>query len=106
MFAGLARDGRLGAPQLINAGRGASQNETDIIACLDDGTLGHATLDVFQQEPLPPVSPFWAHPKVTVTPHNSAMSTPDAVCALIAEQIKRLERGEPLQHRVERGRGY
>jgi glyoxylate/hydroxypyruvate reductase A len=106
MFTQLARDGRLGAPMLINAGRGASQDEDDILACLDDGTLQHATLDVFRTEPLPAASRFWSHPRVTVTPHNAAMSDPDAICALIARQIDRLERGLPLEYPVERGRGY
>jgi glyoxylate/hydroxypyruvate reductase A len=106
MFMQLARDGRLGAPMLINAGRGASQDEGDILACLDDGTLQHATLDVFRTEPLPAASRFWSHPRVTVTPHNAAMSDPDAICALIARQIDRLERGLPLEYPVERGRGY
>ena len=106
LFARLARGGRLGAPQLINAGRGATQIEADILACLDDGTLGHATLDVFEAEPPDPASPFWTHPKVTVTPHNAAMSDPDAICALIAEQIGRLQRGEDLAHRVDLSRGY
>ena len=106
MFTQLARDGRLGAPMLINAGRGASQDEDDILACLDDGTLQHATLDVFRTEPLPAASGFWSHPCVSVTPHNAAMSDPDAICALIARQIDRLERGLPLEYPVERGRGY
>jgi glyoxylate/hydroxypyruvate reductase A len=105
-FKRLARDGRLGAPMIINAGRGASQNEDDILACLDDGTLQHATLDVFRKEPLDAASPFWTHPKATVTPHNSAMSDPDAICALIARQIDNLGRGLPLEHKVERARGY
>ncbi len=105
-FNSLARNGRLGAPFLINAGRGASQNEDDIVASLDNGTLQHATLDVFRKEPLDPASPFWTHPKITVTPHNSAMSDPDAICALIARQIDRLERDLPLEHQVERARGY
>jgi glyoxylate/hydroxypyruvate reductase A len=106
MFTQLARDGRLGAPMLINAGRGASQDEDDILACLDDGTLQHATLDVFRTEPLPAASRFWSHPGITVTPHNAAMSDPDAICALIARQIGRLERGLPLEYPVERTRGY
>jgi glyoxylate/hydroxypyruvate reductase A len=105
-FAGLARGGRLGAPAIINAGRGAAQNEDDILAALDAGVLGHAVLDVFRTEPLPAASPLWRHPRVTVTPHNAAMSAPDAICALIARQIKRLEAGEPLAHEVARDRGY
>lgn len=106
LFEGLARDGRLGGPVIINAGRGGTQVEDDIIACLNDGTLRHATLDVFVTEPLPADSPLWTHPEVTITPHNAAMSDPEAICALIAAQIARLERGEPLQFLVERERGY
>ncbi|WP_420102812.1 2-hydroxyacid dehydrogenase [Bosea sp. (in: a-proteobacteria)] len=105
LLAGLAKDGRLG-PFLINAGRGGLQVEPDILAALDAGTLKGATLDVFETEPLPQDSPLWTHPLVTVTPHNAAMSEPEAVAALIAAQIRRLEAGEPLQHIVDPTRGY
>ena len=63
LFAKLNRTGALGAPVLINAGRGGLQNEADMLQCLDDGTLGAASLDVFASEPLPADSPFWTHPK-------------------------------------------
>jgi glyoxylate/hydroxypyruvate reductase A len=106
LIAGLARDGRLGGPFLINAGRGGLQVETDILAALEAGTLKGATLDVFETEPLPRDSPLWSHPAVTVTPHNAAMSEPEAVASLIAAQIRRLEAGEPLEHVVDPARGY
>src|SRR3954471_15611945 len=60
-FSGLARDGKLGGPVVINAGRGGLQVEDDILAALEDGTLLAATLDVFHVEPLPADSPFWSH---------------------------------------------
>lgn len=106
LFTGLARDGRLGAPVLINAGRGGLQDEADILSCLDDGTLGAATLDVFHEEPLPPSSPFWRHPKVTVTPHNAADSDAEAISDYIVAQIRDLESGQPLRNVVDRKRGY
>lgn len=106
LLAGLARDGRLGGPFLVNAGRGGLQVEADILAALQAGTLKGATLDVFETEPLPPDSPLWSHPAVTVTPHNAAMSEPEAVAGLIAGQIARLEAGEPLEHVVDAARGY
>ncbi|MDP0947496.1 NAD(P)-dependent oxidoreductase, partial [Klebsiella pneumoniae] len=77
LLAKLARDGRLGGPALINAGRGKLQVETDILAALEAGELREAVLDVFQTEPLPQESRLWTHPAVTVTPHNSAMSAPE-----------------------------
>ncbi|MFM9939110.1 MAG: 2-hydroxyacid dehydrogenase [Hyphomicrobiaceae bacterium] len=102
----LARDGVLGAPVLINAGRGGLQNEDDLLACLDDGTLGAATLDVFRTEPLPPTSRFWSHPKVTLTPHNAADSDPEAISDYIVAQIRAYEAGQPLQNVVDRAKGY
>jgi glyoxylate/hydroxypyruvate reductase A len=106
LFEKLARDGRLGGPIILNAGRGALQVETDILDCLDDGTLQAATLDVFETEPLPATSALWHHPRVTITPHNSALSTPGDVAALILRQIAAFERGEPLQNVVDRQRQY
>ena len=96
IFAGLAHDGRLGAPALINAGRGGLQVEADILAALDSGVLGAATLDVFGTEPLPSDSRLWSHPAVTVTPHNAAMSDPDAVASAVAAQIRRHEAGRAV----------
>jgi glyoxylate/hydroxypyruvate reductase A len=106
MLAGLAQDGRLGGPFLINAGRGGLQVADDILAALDAGALKGATLDVFEVEPLPTDSRLWSHPGVTVTPHNSAMSEPEAIAGAIAAQIGRLEAGEPLINVVDPARGY
>ncbi|MGO9769858.1 MAG: 2-hydroxyacid dehydrogenase [Roseiarcus sp.] len=106
LFAKLARDGRLGGPVLLNAGRGALQVEADILAALDAGVLKGASLDVFATEPLPRESRLWTHPAVFVSPHNAAISTPDAVARSIAEQIEAFERGEPLRNLVDRKRGY
>jgi glyoxylate/hydroxypyruvate reductase A len=106
LIKGLSHDGPLGKPVLINAGRGGLQKEVDLLACLEDGSLGEAILDVFETEPLPDTSPLWTHPRVVVSPHNAAMSAPDAIGQLVARQIARLEQGQDLLHRVEMKRGY
>lgn len=106
LFAKLNRKGPMGAPVLINAGRGGLQNEVDILACLDDGTLGAASLDVFGHEPLPGDSPFWTHPKVVLTPHNAADTDPDEISKYVARQIERFEAGGALENVVDRKRGY
>jgi glyoxylate/hydroxypyruvate reductase A len=106
VFERLNRTSALGAPVLINAGRGGLQNEADILACLDDGTLGAVSLDVFMQEPLPPDSPFWTHPNVVLTPHNAADTDPDAISRYVAAQIARFEAGGALDNVVDRKRGY
>jgi glyoxylate/hydroxypyruvate reductase len=105
-FEKLARDGRLGGPVVINAGRGGLQDENDLLAALDDGTLLAATLDVFHSEPLPPDSAFWSHPKVTLSPHNAADTDAEEISIYVAEQIAAFERGEPLTNVVDRGVGY
>jgi glyoxylate/hydroxypyruvate reductase len=102
----LKKDGPLGGPILINAGRGGLQVEADILAALDSGALKGASLDVFEREPLQRDSRFWSHPAVYVSPHNAAISSPKAVAALVARQIEAHERGEPLAHLVKRERGY
>ncbi len=106
LFARLPRDGRLGGPILLNAGRGGLQVEADILAALESGALKGASLDVFETEPLPRDSPLWRHPAVFVTPHNAAMSHPDSIARAVADQILAHERGEPLQNVVDRRRGY
>jgi glyoxylate/hydroxypyruvate reductase len=106
LFANLNRNSPLGAPVLINAGRGGLQNEADILGCLDDGTLGAASLDVYATEPLPPDSPFWNHPKVVLTPHNAADTDPDEISKYVARQIERFETGGTLENVVDPKRGY
>ena len=106
LFAKLNRNSPLGAPVLINAGRGGLQNEADILQCLDDGTLGGASLDVYGTEPLPADSRFWTHPKVVLTPHNAADTDPDEISKYVARQIERFEAGGALENVVDRKRGY
>jgi glyoxylate/hydroxypyruvate reductase A len=106
LFARLDRTSPMGAPVLINAGRGGLQNEVDILQCLDEGTLGAASLDVYATEPLPADSRFWTHPKVVLTPHNAADTDPDEISKYVARQIERFEAGGALDNVVDRGRGY
>ena len=102
----LSRKGPFGAPIIINAGRGRQQVADDILAALDAGELHAATLDVFVPEPLPPDSPLWTHPRVTVTPHCAADSDPGTICAYVASNIRKHQRGEKLENLVDRSRGY
>jgi glyoxylate/hydroxypyruvate reductase A len=106
LFARLARDGRLGGPVLLNGGRGGLQVEADVVAALDSGVLAAASLDVFEEEPLPASSPLWRRANVYVSPHNAALSAPHAVARYVAAQITAAERGEPLRNLVERAREY
>ncbi len=91
---------------LIAAGRGGHLVEADVLAALDEGQLAHATLDVFNSEPLPTESPFWDHPRVTVTPHNASDSAPGQVVPKLLENIHRTRAGQALLNQVDRRRGY
>jgi phosphoglycerate dehydrogenase-like enzyme len=82
----------------VNVGRGGLVEEPALLAALETGVPEHAVLDVFETEPLPKESPFWAHPRVTLTPHASGMSAGNATRndALFLDNLGRFARGEPL----------
>ena len=91
---------------VINPGRGPLIDDAALIAALDSGQVAHATLDVFRTEPLPKDHPYWAHPKVTVTPHIASTTRPETASRIIAENIKRGETGQPFLNVVDRSLGY
>ena len=91
---------------LINVARGAHVVDADLLAALDSGHLAGATLDVFRTEPLPADHPFWAHPRITVTPHTSARTLRSESVAQIARKIAALQSGQGVAGLVDAGRGY
>jgi phosphoglycerate dehydrogenase-like enzyme len=93
---------------LINIARGALVDENALLSALDDGRLAGAALDAVVTEPLPPTSPFWGRPNVTVTPHHtwSAQDTRENAWQLFADNLRRYVRGEPLTNLVDHAIGY
>jgi glyoxylate/hydroxypyruvate reductase len=100
-FAAMPKDGFV-----INVARGAHLIERDLLAALDRGHLAGAVLDVFDDEPLPAMSPLWRHPKVTVTPHVAAISQSEIVMDYIMAAITKIERGETPDNVVDVERAY
>lgn len=91
---------------IINPGRGPLIDDEALLAALDSGQVGHATLDVFRIEPLPQEHPYWAHPKVTVTPHIAAYTRASSASRAVAANIRRAEEGQTLLYLVDRSAGY
>ena len=91
---------------ILNPGRGPLIDDDALLGALDSGQIAHATLDVFRVEPLPKDHPYWAHPRVTVTPHIAAATRPSTASDVIAENIRRGQAGEPFLHLVDRNAGY
>ena len=105
-FGKLRRGTLEGGPVIINAARGGHQREADIVRALSEGTLGAASLDVFETEPLPPTSPLWALPNCYITPHVAGRSDEISGARTLARIIRDHRAGRPLPHLVERSRGY
>lgn len=95
-----------GGLTLLNVGRGELVVVDDLLAALDAGRLKRAVQDVFPEEPLPPASPLWRHPKVTVTPHHSGPSVPEHLIADLLPNLRRFAEGLPVEGAVDRARGY
>lgn len=91
---------------LVNCARGGHVVEEDLLAALDSGHVAHATLDVFRDEPLPPASRFWTHPRVTVTPHNASDTNAESAADGLIEGMHAARLGRPLKNLVDRKRGY
>lgn len=90
----------------VNFGRGAHVVEADLLAALDRGHLREAVLDVYATEPLPPAHRFWQHPRVTMLPHAAALTDPRSASAVVAANLRAWRDGRPVQHVVDRTRGY
>ena len=91
---------------LINVARGALVAEPDLLALIRCGHIAGATLDVFRNEPLPAPHPFWEEPRITITPHISALTIRGEAVRQIMEKIAAVEAGQPVADVVDRKVGY
>ncbi len=92
--------------KLVNVSRGAVIDEPALVAALASGRLGGATLDVFETEPLPEGHALWGMESVLVTPHLASVAIPASAARQVAENIRRVRRGEPPEQQVDLTRGY
>ena len=83
---------------VVNVARGALIDESALVDALESGHVGGAALDVFQEEPLSPDSPFWAIPNVLVCSHSAGTSDHEneRITDIFCENLRRYLAGEPL----------
>ena len=88
---------------LVNVARGSLLDEEALVASLREERIAAAALDVFDQEPLPPESPFWELPNVYVSAHSSVSVDRylDDVFDLFVDNLSRYLRGEDLRNVID-----
>ena len=110
-------EGMIGADELallapgaiiVNVARGAVVEESALVEALESGHVGGAALDVFQEEPLPGDSPFWAMPNVVVCAHSAGTSDREneRITDIFCENLRRYLAGEPLLNVLDLARMY
>jgi phosphoglycerate dehydrogenase-like enzyme len=90
---------------LLNIGRGAVVDDA-LLNAIQTQRIAGAILDVFPTEPLPADHPLWRLDNVVITPHVAGPSTVDEIAPVFNDNLARWLRGRPLQHVVDRKRGY
>ncbi|MFC0268897.1 2-hydroxyacid dehydrogenase [Kushneria aurantia] len=91
---------------LVNIGRGEHLVEADLLDALDREQLSAAVIDVLRDEPAAHDHPFWQHARILMTPHIAAMTQPDSAFAILLDNIRRHQRGEPMVGTIDRQQGY
>ncbi|MDZ3991052.1 glyoxylate/hydroxypyruvate reductase A [Pseudomonas sp. Teo4] len=91
---------------VVNCGRGQHLQADDLIAAVSSGRLRGAVLDVFEKEPLPLDNRLWTTPGIVITPHMASCASHACIAQQVAENVRRLEAGEPLLNRVDPTLGY
>ncbi|MBU9712591.1 D-2-hydroxyacid dehydrogenase [Evansella tamaricis] len=100
-----ARFSKLEDAVFINVGRGESVDHGALLEALGKG-IRLAVLDVFPEEPLPKDNPLWNHPNVIITPHISAITTPEEGIDCFLKTLHNIETGKALQNQVDLIKGF
>lgn len=93
---------------LVNVGRGATVVQDDLARALADGVIAGASLDVFEEEPLPVDSPLWDAPGCVISAHMSGdvVGWRDTLARQFVANAERWLAGEPLENVVDKQLGY
>jgi phosphoglycerate dehydrogenase-like enzyme len=89
---------------LVNPARGRLVDHEALMRALEQRRV-RAALDVTEPEPLPDGHPLWKMEGVLITPHiaGSVAGAYERAWRLVADQVGRYVRGEPLLNVVKEG---
>ena len=92
----------------FNVGRGPVVNQDELIAALESGEIAGAGLDVFEDEPLQPESPFYKMDNVIITPHvaGSFSGYYQRATDMFIENISLYQAGKEMKRLVDYEAGY
>ncbi|MBQ7491694.1 MAG: D-2-hydroxyacid dehydrogenase [Clostridia bacterium] len=95
---------------VINVGRGTAVDQQALCDALVLGKLAGAAIDVAVPEPLPKDHFLWDAPNLLITPHVSGNMSLAKTCELVIQiflrNLSHWQNHEPMEHLVDRKRGY
>ena len=91
---------------VINIGRGGLLNQDDLMAQIDAGHIAGAVLDVYAEEPLPPDSRLWSHPRIIMTPHIAGDILMDTALDHMLDKLALLLEGKQPSGLYDQQSGY
>lgn len=93
---------------LINIARGGLLDHVALLEALESGSVGLASLDVTEPEPLPDGHPLYSHPRVRLSPHTSAISSNNyqEIADNFLANLDRYLSGLALENQADLQRGY
>lgn len=91
---------------VMNFARGRHLVDEDLFQLIETGHISTAYLDGYREEPLPASSPFFSQDNVIVTFHSAGYISPEIGPKVIAENIRKFERGEKVWPMYDRSKGF
>lgn len=91
---------------LINVGRGNTVDENALATACREYDIAGATLDVFQQEPLPKSHRFWQIENIDITPHIAAITDQKQIIEQVALNYLAMTKSEEIANLVDKVQGY
>lgn len=92
----------------VNIGRGDIAEDKVLFNALEEKQIGQLILDVFNDEPLTPDSPFYKYDNVTITPHASSKTSGyiERAFDIFEHNLKHIDDYSKMENVIDNKRGY